>query len=65
MKVKKEFSNSLKIEKKEIKKPRIPTRKHKLIKDGVIIGDIKHKIGDSVDLTEEGRTYFKQQKYIK
>jgi len=49
----------------EKKKPRIPTKNHKLIKDGVVIGDRAYKIGDTVSLTEEGRIYFKQQFYIK
>jgi len=48
-----------------VKKPKYPTKKYTLIKDDVVIRGKKHKIGDKVDLTEEGRRYFKQKFYIK
>lgn len=57
------------VDKKEVvepklKKPKIPTSKYKLIKD-VVIGDVLTKKGKFVELTEEGKRYFKKQFYIK
>jgi hypothetical protein len=48
---------------KEVVKPRIPTKKYKLIKD-VSIGGVIFKKGSDYPLTKEGKKYFKTQFYI-
>lgn len=44
-------------------KSKLPTKKYPLIKAVRIRGILKKK-GDKVDLTENGRKYFKQKFYI-
>ena len=57
---------SNKIDKKEVvkKKPKLKTTRHTLIKS-VVIGDKLKKVGETVDLTEQGKIYFKSKYYIK
>lgn len=57
---------SNKIDKKEVvkKKPKLKTTRHTLIKS-VVIGDTLKKVGETVDLTEQGKIYFKSKYYIK
>ena len=57
---------SNKIDKKEVvkKKPKLKTTRHTLIKS-VVIGDTLKKVGEIVDLTEQGKIYFKSKYYIK
>ncbi len=46
-----------------VKKSKLPTKKYPLIKAVRIRGELR-PIGYKVDLTEEGRDYFKSQFYI-
>ena len=57
---------SNKIDKKEVvkKKPKLKTTRHTLIKS-VVIGDTLKNVGETVDLTEQGKIYFKSKYYIK
>tara|TARA_R110002167_G_scaffold33447_3_gene107515 strand:+ start:311 stop:526 length:216 start_codon:yes stop_codon:yes gene_type:complete len=48
---------------KSIVKPKLIKKKYTLITD-VPIGDAVHKKGSTIELTKEGKQYFKQQFYI-
>tara|TARA_B110000977_G_C11007291_1_gene466261 strand:+ start:1201 stop:1416 length:216 start_codon:yes stop_codon:yes gene_type:complete len=48
---------------KTVVKPKLVKKKYILITD-VPIGDAVHKKGSTIELTKEGKQYFKQQFYI-
>ncbi len=45
---------------KEIVAKKLPTKKYKLLKNIPVSGGKGYKIGESIELTEKGRKYFKQ-----
>lgn len=49
---------------KEVKKKSIPSKEYVLIRD-VKVGKVLRKKGEKIKLTEKGRKFFKQNKYIK